>query len=69
MNEINFKKFYPVNLEKKKDEINDFWNQIFKEVRDEKIFELIEKVLRNKSLKVDEVIILLYNIKKANCRF
>ena len=32
MNEINFKKFYPVNLEKKKDEINDFWNQIFKEV-------------------------------------
>ena len=66
MNEINFKKFYPVNLEKKKDEINDFWNQIFKEVRDEKIFELIEKVLRNKSLKVDEVIILLYNIKKVD---
>ena len=66
MNEINFKKFYPVNLEKKKDEINDFWNQIFKEVRDEKIFELIEKVLRNKSLKVDEVIVLLYNIKKVN---
>ena len=64
--EINFKKFYPVNLEKKKDEINDFWNQIFKEVRDEKIFELIEKVLRNKSLKVDEVIILLYNIKKVD---
>lgn len=57
MNEINFKKFYPVNLEKKKDEINDFWNQIFKEVRDEKIFELIEKVLRNKSLKVDEYLI------------
>ena len=56
----------PVNLEKKKDEINDFWNQIFKEVRDEKIFELIEKVLRNKSLKVDEVIILLYNIKKVD---
>lgn len=66
MNEINFKKFYPVNLEKKKDEINDFWNQIFKEIRDEKIFELIEKVLRNKSLKVDEVIILLYNIKKVD---
>lgn len=66
MNKINFKKFYPVNLEKKKDEINDFWNQIFKEVRDEKIFELIEKVLRNKSLKVDEVIILLYNIKKVD---
>lgn len=66
MNEINFKKFYPVNLEKKKDEINDFWNQIFKEVRDEKIFELVEKVLRNKSLKVDEVIILLYNIKKVD---
>ena len=66
MNEINFKKFYPINLEKKKDEINDFWNQIFKEVRDEKIFELIEKVLRNKSLKVDEVIILLYNIKKVD---
>lgn len=66
MNEINFKKFYPVNLKKKKDEINDFWNQIFKEVRDEKIFELIEKVLRNKSLKVDEVIILLYNIKKVD---
>ena len=66
MNEINFKKFYPVNLEKKKDEINDFWNQIFKEVRDEKIFELIEKVLRNKSLKVDEVIVLLYNIKKVD---
>ena len=66
MNEINFKKFYPWNLEKKKDEINDFWNQIFKEVRDEKIFELIEKVLRNKSLKVDEVIILLYNIKKVD---
>ena len=66
MNEINFKKFYPVNLEKKKDEINNFWNQIFKEVRDEKIFELIEKVLRNKSLKVDEVIILLYNIKKVD---
>ena len=66
MNEINFKKFYPINLEKKKDEINDFWNQIFKEVRDEKIFELIEKVLRNKSLKVDEVIVLLYNIKKVN---
>ena len=66
MNEINFKKFYPVNLEKKKDEINDFWNQIFKEVRDEKIFELIENVLRNKSLKVDEVIILLYNIKKVD---
>ena len=43
-----------------------FWNQIFKEVRDEKIFELIEKVLRNKSLKVDEVIILLYNIKKVD---
>ena len=35
MNEINFKKFYPVNLEKKKDEINNFWNQIFKVVRDE----------------------------------
>ena len=66
MNEINFKKFYPINLEKKKNEINDFWNQIFKEVRDEKIFELIEKVLRNKSLKVDEVIILLYNIKKVD---
>ena len=66
MNEINFKKFYPINLEKKKDEINDFWNQIFKEVRDEKIFELIEKVSRNKSLKVDEVIILLYNIKKVD---
>ena len=66
MNEIKFKKFYPINLEKKKDEINDFWNQIFKEVRDEKIFELIEKVLRNKSLKVDEVIILLYNIKKVD---
>jgi hypothetical protein len=66
MNEINFKKFYPINLEKKKDEINDFWNQIFKEVRDEKIFELIEKVLRNKSLKVDEVIVLLYNIKKVD---
>ena len=66
MNEINYKKFYPVKLEKKKDEINDFWNQIFKEVRDEKIFELIEKVLRNKSLKVDEVIILLYNIKKVD---
>ena len=66
MNEINFKKFYPINLEKKKDEINDFWNQIFKEVRDEKIFELIEKVLRNKSLKADEVIILLYNIKKVD---
>ena len=66
MNEINFKKFYPVNLEKKKDEINNFWNQIFKVVRDEKIFELIEKVLRNKSLKVDEVIVLLYNIKKVN---
>ena len=66
MNEINFKKFYPINLEKKKDEINDFWNQIFKEVRDEKIFELIEKVLKNKSLKVDEVIVLLYNIKKVD---
>ena len=66
MNEINFKKFYPINLEKKKNEINDFWNQIFKEVRDEKIFELIEKVSRNKSLKVDEVIILLYNIKKVD---
>ena len=66
MNEINFKKFYPVNLEKKKDEINDFWNQIFKEVRDEKIFELIERVLKKKNLKVDEIIILLFNIKKVH---
>ena len=66
MNEINFKKFYPVNLEKKKDEINDFWNQIFKVVRDEKIFELIERVLKKKNLKVDEIIILLFNIKKVH---
>ena len=66
MNEINFKKFYPVNLEKKKDEINNFWNQIFKVVRDEKIFELIERVLKKKNLKVDEIIILLYNIKKVH---
>ncbi len=66
MNEIDFKKFYPVNLEKKKDEINNFWNQIFKEARDEKIFELTEKVLKNKSLKVDEIAILLFNIKKVN---
>ena len=49
MNEINFKKFYPVNLEKIKDEINNFWNQTLKEVRDEKIFELVEKILKNKS--------------------
>jgi hypothetical protein len=66
MNEINFKKFYPVNLEKKKDEINNFWNQIFKVVRDEKIFELIERVLKKKNLKVDEIIILLFNIKKVH---
>ena len=66
MNEIDFKKFYPVNLEKKKDEINNFWNQIFKVVRDEKIFELIERVLKKKNLKVDEIIILLFNIKKVN---
>ena len=66
MNEINFKKFYPVNLEKKKDEINKFWNQIFKVVRDEKIFELIERVLKKKNLKVDEIIILLFNIKKVH---
>ena len=66
MNEINFKKFYPVNLEKKKDEINNFWNQIFKVVRDEKIFELIEGVLKKKNLKVDEIIILLFNIKKVH---
>jgi hypothetical protein len=65
MNEINFKKFYPMNLEKIKDKINDFWNQALKEVRDEKIFELVEKVLKNKTLKVNEVIILLYNIKKV----
>lgn len=66
MNEINFKKFYPMNLEKIKDKINDFWNQALKEVRDEKIFELVEKVLKNKTLKVNEVIILLYNIKKVD---
>ena len=66
MNEINFKKFYPINLEKKKDEINNFWNQIFKVVRDEKIFELIERVLKKKNLKVDEIIILLFNIKKVH---
>ena len=66
MNEINFKKYYPVNLEKKKDEINNFWNQIFKVVRDEKIFELIERVLKKKNLKVDEIIILLFNIKKVH---
>ena len=66
MNEINFKKFYPVNLEKKKDEINNFWNQIVKVVRDEKIFELIERVLKKKNLKVDEIIILLFNIKKVH---
>lgn len=66
MNEINFKKFYPVNLEKIKDEINNFWNQTLKEVRDEKIFELVEKILKNKTLKVNEVIILLYNIKKVD---
>jgi hypothetical protein len=66
MNEINFKKFYPVNLEKLKEEINDFWNQTLKEVRDDKIFELVEKVLKNKNLKVNEVIILLYNIKKVD---
>ena len=66
MNEINFKKFYPVNLEKIKDEINNFWNQTLKEVRDEKIFELVEKILKNKTLKVNEIIILLYNIKKVD---
>ena len=66
MNEINFKKFYPVNLEKNKDEINNFLNQIFKVVRDEKIFELIERVLKKKNLKVDEIIILLFNIKKVH---
>lgn len=66
MNEINFKKFYPMNLEKIKDKINDFWNQALKEVRDEKIFKLVEKVLKNKTLKVNEVIILLYNIKKVD---
>lgn len=66
MNEINFKKFYPVNLEKIKDEINNFWNQTLKEVRDEKIFELVEKILKNKTLKVDEIIILLFNIKKVH---
>lgn len=66
MSEINFKKFYPVNLEKIKDEINNFWNQTLKEVRNEKIFELVEKVLKNKTLKVNEVIILLYNIQKVD---
>lgn len=66
MNEINFKKFYPVNLEKLKEEINDFWNQTLKEVRDDKIFDLVEKVLKNKNLKVNEVIILFYNIKKVD---
>ena len=66
MNEINFKKFYPVNLEKLKEEINDFWNQTLKEVRDDKIFDLVEKVLKNKNVKVNEVIILFYNIKKVD---
>ena len=46
--------------------LNNFWNQIFKVVRDEKIFELIERVLKKKNLKVDEIIILLFNIKKVH---
>ena len=66
MNEINFKKFYPMNLEKIKNQINNFWNQALKEVRDERIFELTEKALQNKTLKVNEIIILLYNIKKVD---
>ncbi|WP_294728695.1 hypothetical protein [Fusobacterium nucleatum] len=66
MNEINFKKFYPMNLEKIKNQINNFWNQALKEVRDERIFELTEKALQNKALKVNEVTILLFNIKKVD---
>lgn len=64
MDEINLKKFYPIELEKKKNEISIFWNRILKEVKDEKIFDLVERVLKNETMKVNEIAILISNVEK-----